>query len=203
MVDTAHGLGMRVIPYFSPLFFPGTESEFLAELELFLAEWEFDGVYYDGVSEDIIEAYEIMKGTRKLIGPDGILYVHIPSPIIGSSYGEGRYIYCPFIDTYADFILRGEHIDDFDDTTLRYTISGYNISNAIGLACNCDYNLEFNRKLINKVLDYKVGVPYWTAIDHYLADRGEATGKEYPKEAEAHKIMKEDYLPALDRQKES
>ena len=199
VVDLAHKLGMRVIPYFSPLFFPGTAHEFLAELKRFLGEWKFDGVYYDGISEDIVDAYEIMKGTRKLIGADKVIYAHIPSPIIGSSYAEGKYVYCPFVDTYADFILRGEHVDDFDDATLRYTISGYNISNAIGLTCNYDYNIDFSRELINKALNYKVGVPYWGAIDDYLTDRGRAKGIEYPKEADIQKIMHDDYFPALDR----
>ncbi len=199
VINTARSCGMRVVPYLSPLFFPGTGREFLDELNRFLNDWPFDGLYYDGVSEDILEAYEIMKYTRKLIGPNGILYVHIPSPILGSSYAEGKYVYCPFIDTYADFILRAEHIDDFKDDVLRYTISAYNISNAIGMACNYDYSLDFNRKLISKVLDYNVRVPYWTAIDHYLKDRGEALGVEYPPEKDVHQIMREEYFPALNR----
>ncbi len=199
VIKTAHDCGMRVLPYNSPLFFPGTNSEYLKELQRELDTYEFDGIYFDGISEDILENYETMKGTRKILGPDRLLYVHIPSVIQGSSYGEGKYVYCPFIDTYADFLLRAEHIDTFDDAVLRYTISGYNISNAIGFACNYDYNLEFNRELIKRVLDYHVRVPYWAGWDIYLTDRGRALGVKYPPEAEVHKIMAKNYFPALDR----
>ena len=199
VIATAHECGMRVVPYASPLFFPGTGGEFLAELSRLLETYAIDGIYFDGVSENIIEAYEILKGTRRLLGPDRLLYVHIPSPILGSSYGEGKYVYCPFIDTYADFILRAEHIENFEDAMLRYTISGYNISNTIGLACNYDYSLEFNRKLLAKVLDYRAGVQYWGGWDIYLKDCGKDLGVEYPPEAETQKLMREIYYPALDR----
>jgi hypothetical protein len=46
-------------------------------------------------------------------------------------------MYAPFIDTYADYMLRGEagrygfELDDF----LRWTLSCYNISNAVGYWC--------------------------------------------------------------------
>lgn len=199
VIHTAHTCGMRVLVYNSPLFFPGTGSEYLKELQREMEEYGLDGIYFDGISEDIIENYEIMKGARKLLGWDRLLYVHIPSVIQGSSYCEGKYVFCPFIDTYADFTLRAEHIDTFDDAVLRYSISGYNISNSIGFACNYDYNLEFNRQLVRKVLDYHVRVPYWAGWDPYLADRGKAHGVEYPPEAEIHRIMKEEYFSALDK----
>lgn len=201
VVRTAHRYGMRVTPYLSPLFFPGNSREFLAQLSRLLETYEIDGVYFDGVSEDIQGAYETMKGTRRLLGPDRLLFVHIPSPIIGSSYSQGRYVYCPFIDTYANFVLRAEHIDTFDDKVLRYTISGHNISNAIGFACNYDYEMEFNRALIRRVLDYEVRVPYWAGFDIYLAERGKAMGKQYPPMAAIQEAMVQDYFPALDRLK--
>lgn len=199
VVETAHRCGMRVVPYMSPLFFPGRPLEFLAELERVLEAYTFDGVYYDGVSEDILDAYDVMKGTRHILGEERVLYVHIPSPIMGSSYKRGKYVYAPFIDTYADFILRAEHIDTFDDKVLRYTISGHNISNAIGFACNYDYNLEFNEALMQRVLEYHVRLPYWNGWDLYLDDRGKAVGKSYPRHADIQKLMHDVYFPALDR----
>lgn len=204
VVGTAHGLGMYVLPYMSPAYFPGNAQEFLLELKRVLEAYAFDGVYYDGTSQDILHAYDVMKGTREVLGEDRLLYVHVPSPILGSpgSYTQGRYVYCPFIDTYANFILRSEHIDSFDDDTLRYTISGYNISNAVGFVCNYDYDLEFNRELIRKALDYQVRVPFWVGWDIYLTDLSKLTGKKYPSMATVHEIMARDYFPTLDRLRE-
>ena len=68
----------------------------------------------------------------EILGDNRILYVHCSIDPLD----DGR-IYCPFIDTYADYILRGEggvwglKLDDF----LRWTLSGYNISNAVGYWC--------------------------------------------------------------------
>jgi hypothetical protein len=199
IVATGHRAGMRVLPYLSPISFPGTVSEFLEELRRLLEVYAFDGFYFDGNPAGILEAYELMKGTRRLLGPDRLLYVHIPSPILGSSYSAGRYVYCPFIDTYANFILRAEHIDNFDDAVLRYTISAYNISNAIGFACNYDYSGEFNRQLAQRALEYNVRLPWWGGWDIYLEDLGQETGKKYPRTAEIQTIMDREYFPALDR----
>lgn len=198
-IRVAQRLHMRVLPYLSPASFPGTSQEFLGELKRLMDVYAVDGFYFDGVSGDILEGYEIMKGARGVIGREKLLYVHVPSPILGTSYLEGKYVYCPFIDTYANFILRAEHIDTFNDVTLRYTISGYNISNSIGFVCNYDYALDFNRRLIRKALDYNVRVPWWAGWDIYLEDLARKTHKLYPTMAEIHSIMVSDYFPALKR----
>lgn len=201
VIRTAQSSGMRVLPYLSPQTFPGTPREFHDELERLMDVYAVDGFYFDGVSEDVLTGYEIMKGARGVVGRERLLYVHVPSPILGSSYMQGRYVYCPFIDNYANFILRAEHIDTFDDQTLRYTISAYNISNTIGYVCNYDYNLEFNRELIRRVLDYHARVPYWVGFDIYLKDIAPRTHKDYAPESALHEIMRQDYFPALDRLK--
>jgi len=55
------------------------------------------------------------------------------SPPLGDQR-NGR-IYCPFMDTYADFQLRGESVEisGLDDPYLRFCASGYGNSNVIGL----------------------------------------------------------------------
>ncbi len=120
-------------------------------------------------------------------------------PILGTSYAAGRYVYCPFIDTYANFILRAEHTDTFDDQVLRYTISGHNISNAIGFVANYDYAYDFNRRLVEKALEYNVRVPWWGGWEIYLEDLARETGKKYPKPSEIQSIMEQVYFPALDK----
>ena len=49
VVNTAHRLGIRVLPYTSPLYFPGNAREFLWEMERLLETHNFDGMYFDGV----------------------------------------------------------------------------------------------------------------------------------------------------------
>ena len=64
-----------------------------------------------------------------MLGDDRLLFRHCTTDPLGSNR-----IYCPFVDTYCDFIYRGEagrgglERDDF----LRWTVSGYHISNAVG-----------------------------------------------------------------------
>ena len=45
-------------------------------------------------------------------------------------------MYNPSADTYAGWILRGEGQGFRSEQWLRYFVSGYNISNAIGVVCN-------------------------------------------------------------------
>jgi len=72
------------------------------------------------------------RQTRQILGPDRILCNH-------DSFGRGwRYleelVYFPLVDAYSDCIMRGESerlrfgLHDF----LRWIVSGYNISNAVG-----------------------------------------------------------------------
>lgn len=98
-----------------------------------------DGFYFDGIADDFLDSYCIIRQARKIIGEDRILYVH---DSISPDYNG--LVYFPFVDTYADYILRGEGgrfglgLQDF----LRWTISGYNISNAVGYWCYYGSNID-------------------------------------------------------------
>ena len=136
MRDDVHRSGMKLLVYFSPFYYkslrhvPG--DDFLAEMRRALNDYKVDGFYFDGISMDFRQSYRIIRQARQLLGGDRLLYVHCSSDPLGSTR-----IYCPFIDTYADFILRGEagrgglKLDDF----LRWILSGHNISNAVGYWC--------------------------------------------------------------------
>ncbi|MCE5258049.1 MAG: hypothetical protein LLG44_03200, partial [Chloroflexi bacterium] len=134
----------------------------------------FDGVYFDGVTFDIQQAYELVRKTRKMLG-GRILYIHSTwEPLMS------RTVYCPFIDTYADYILRGEHPADFDDEDyLHYVLAGYNTSNAIGLVCHCYYPPDFVQGIITKTMSFNGRF--------YLA---------LP-ETDNEQVLKESYLPVL------
>ena len=91
-----------------------------------------------------------MRGTRDIVG-DGLIYFHCTgSPM------RSRNMYCPFIDTYADYILRAEGTKDFTDRYLRYVVSRHNISNSIGYICYYFFPPDFVSATIPKALDVHV-----------------------------------------------
>jgi hypothetical protein len=128
--DEVHACGMKLVVYLSPIY--SSAPDIFAEMQRVLNEYKVDGLYFDGISMDFRKSYAVIRRTREILGDDRILYVHCSSDPLG----DGR-IYCPFIDTYADYTLRGEagvwglKLDDF----LCWTLSGYNISNAVGYWC--------------------------------------------------------------------
>lgn len=128
-VTAAHRLGMRVVVYLSPYYLadgqPGKDDNldyFLQRQAEVLREFNLDGVYYDGVylvgAECLEKSYELVKRSRAMLGKNRILYLHMTaSPL--------RCV-IPFIDAYADFVVRGEHAGWSED------VSGYHVSNSIG-----------------------------------------------------------------------
>jgi len=178
IVKKAHSLKMKVIPYMSPFYSMAKGRDFLDRVENVLRKYEMDGVYFDGISSDILDAYRIVKDTREML-KDKILYVHCTSgPLLS------RNIYCPFIDTYADYILRAEHATHLTDEYLRYVISGYNISNTIGYVCYYDLPIDFIKKIIDKTLAVNARF--------YLGSP----------ETERERLLKKEYFPKLEKQKE-
>ena len=128
--NQVHRQGMKFIPYFSPYYYRGLD--FFAEIRRALDELKVDGLYFDGVSWDFRRSYDVTRRARAMLGDDRLLYVHCSHDPLQSTT-----VHCPFIDTYADYILRGETgrgglpLDVF----LRYTVSSYHIGNAVGLWC--------------------------------------------------------------------
>jgi hypothetical protein len=128
--DEVHKYGMKLVVYLSPIY--STAPDIFSEMQRVLEEYRVDGLYFDGISMDFRKSYAVIRRTREILGDNHILYVHCSSDPLN----DGR-IYCPFVDTYADYILRGEagvwglKLDDF----LRWTVSGHNISNAVGYWC--------------------------------------------------------------------
>lgn len=179
VIEKAHSLKMKVIPYMSPFYSTAKGKDFLDKVEDRLEKYNFDGVYFDDISaDDILCSYSIIRETRRLL-KDKILYFHCTRDPLHS-----RNIYCPFIDTYADYILRAEGGPGFNDKYLRYVISGYNISNSIGYVCHHSYPLEFVKKIIDKVLPANARM--------YL-------GSGSP-EIEAEELIKKEYFPRLEKE---
>lgn len=175
VVDTAHAHGMRVLPYLSPTFTMAPMDHLLGETARLIDTYGFDGVYYDGLTFDLVQAYELMRRARALLG-ERILYLHTTYEPFGS-----RELIAPFLDTYADFVLRGEHPSDFsEDTYIRYVLCSRSTSNAIAHVCHCYYPPEFVARILDTVLD--------NDGRFYLA---------LP-QTENEAVLKRDYYPRLD-----
>lgn len=157
--DEVHKNGMKFVVYMSPYY--STAPDFFAEMKRALEEYEVDGVYFDGISFDFRESYRIIRQAREILGNEKILYVHSSTDPFNSIT-----LYAPFIDTYADYMLRGEagrpagtELEDF----LHWTVSGYNISNTIG------YWLHYGSGEIGQP-DYVFTLPSGEDIDSALAN---------------------------------
>jgi len=186
---TCERLGLRNIVYTSPLYFltgTGLEAQamnsfdnfavtgfspgdprgmnwpiFLAEITKVMREYQPDGLYFDGIYGTIVRTYLISRKAREVVGDGGLLEYHAT----GSPPGGGCYL--PQIDTYFNVILRGEGCTDqyADPDYLRYFVSTYNLSNAIGVLCNNnDYKLD--DEFLNTLLDNNIRlhlIPGWLA----------------------------------------
>ena len=132
VIATCERLDLKLIPYMSPYYCVEPRiDEFLAELERLRSEYGFHGIYYDGLyTRDWVRSYRIMRLTRAMF-PDGPVYLHdtLSAPV--HQYD----IWCPFVDTYADIVLRGEGrpTEGADPGYVRYVAAGYRLSNAIGM----------------------------------------------------------------------
>ncbi|MGD9496386.1 MAG: hypothetical protein AB7Y46_08745, partial [Armatimonadota bacterium] len=131
VIATAHDAGMQVLPYFNPGAY--TERDLDAQIALLRAHRErygTDGFYFDGLGrgEEWPWSYEFIRTVREMVG-DAAIYTHCTlNPPVNATT-----IYCPFIDTWSDFLLRGEGqtIRGVQDPYLRYVVGTWNISNAI------------------------------------------------------------------------
>ena len=156
---TLHGMDMRFIVYTSPFYFlrgtslepralnsfegftgwpPGTGTGenmglFMEAIGRVMKEHKPDGLYFDGqYTGNAAALYALARQSRALVGEEGILEWH-------STHALGnRHCYLPQADAYVDFVLRGEGrqamYQDLD--YLRFFVSGYNVSNSIGVLCN-------------------------------------------------------------------
>jgi len=220
---TCERLGMRNIVYTSPFYFlTGTGLEaramnsfdnfavtgfspgdgrglnwpiFVQEITKVMREYRPDGLYFDGIYDNVVRTYLLARKAREVVGENGLLEYHAT----GSPPGGG--VYLPQIDTYFNFILRGEgcQADYTNPGYLRYFVSTYNISNSIGVLCNNnDYPLD--EAFVNTLLDdnirlhYLLGGPedqrtqgmlkyYWPALNEGLRARVEGAAERRQAEA--------------------
>ena len=189
VINTAHKRGMKVIPYTSPYYFGDsrgkvgkeTMPEYLKTVRAMLAKYGFDGVYLDGLyKDDVAGSYEVVRGLRRMVGDDGIIYIHSTGMPLAK-------ISCPFIDTYATYTLRGEHTK-WNKEYARWFVSNYNLGNAVGTLCYD--SIPLNSEIIELLLSVNARLPYWVQdgtwsnLKYYLE----------PKEVE---LLNREYFPKL------
>ncbi len=131
MIGLGHELGMETVLYRAPTTYEPIGLSLTSFVEDLYADrnwYGFDGWYFDGYLEDWMDCYRAMRVIRDQVG-DGTIYVHCTlNPPVRMSE-----LYCPFIDSYASFLLRAEaqFIDGPADPYLRYVVNTQNISNSI------------------------------------------------------------------------
>ncbi len=135
-IALARELGMETIIYRHPTSYEwvGLDLDYLLEdLRVTRARYGFDGWYFDGypgagLGEDWMAAWRAMRIVRERVG-DATIYVHCTL----NPPSRMTEIYCPFIDSYATFLLRAEaqFIDGPTDPYLRYVVNTQHISNSI------------------------------------------------------------------------
>ncbi len=143
VVKTAHSQKQRVMAYFSPYYFTGgiggeytntgeNIGQYFQAVNDFRTKFPtLDGFYFDGVYPGSVEqTYRICRAMRAYLGPKRFFMIHC------TGNAPGGLVYNPAADTYSDMILRGEGQGFISDEWLRYFVSGYNISNSVGVVCN-------------------------------------------------------------------
>ncbi|NOZ23291.1 MAG: hypothetical protein GXP25_19635 [Planctomycetes bacterium] len=133
-IKEAHKLGMQVICYRHPCSYIWADiplDKAIADMKAFRKEYKFDGWYFDGLyyAGSWMDTYIFIRTMRESVGPEGVIYTHCTL----NPPARMCELYCPFIDSYSDFLLRGEGqtIRGPKDPYLRYVINTYKISNAI------------------------------------------------------------------------
>ena len=162
VINTAHDRGMKVIVYTTPVWFlkntprereqqidptpgpmgtvphwgrPDNADLFFQQIARVFKEMSLDGFYFDGIygaPEHLAASYHLTRAARELVGDDGILIYHGTgdAPSVG-----GSRTYCPSLNAYYNYILRGEGEEKRTDPEyVRYFLSSYNLSNSVCLS---------------------------------------------------------------------
>lgn len=136
--DRARAHGLEVVAYLSPLH--SRTTDLAAEARRIVEEYELDGLYLDGLPAGdgsatgaVQAAHDTARDLRAAVGDERILYWNVGDQPLGDPR-----LSCPFVETWADFVLRGDggrgglSLDDF----LAYPVRGSGHSNAVGVWCH-------------------------------------------------------------------
>jgi hypothetical protein len=184
-LNIAHAAGLKVVVYASPFYFlSGTPFETLKlndpewprewwrcgnyhgdnwekyteAVAKLISEYCVDGIYFDSsFLLSLANSYKMTRRIRHILGKDRILYDHC-------TYAPPAYsnrISCPALNTYSDFILRGEENAELftDSSHVRYCISDYCMGNAVSLLCNSGNHATVTREWVDQLLAANARLP--------------------------------------------
>jgi hypothetical protein len=168
-IAAAKQRGMAPIVYMSPWFcYSRDPQEFAREVRRMRDEYDFGGVYFDGLpTDDWLATYEEMRLTREAL-PDGKIVVHntYPVPMLNQDIEQ------PAVAAYADVVWTGECIagEDADWPYARYMVSNFRKSNTVGILNNPGEYWRIPDRLTQELLLLKYdGRPTYR---HYPAELG-------------------------------
>ncbi len=123
--------GLKLVVYLSPYYCHAPDIE--DEVARVLEEYDVDGLYLDGVADTMPEAYRIVRGIRTQLGPDRLLYLNATRQPLDSVQ-----VACPFIDAWADFVLRGDSGRGgwSRNRFLDWAVRAWGVSNAVSFWCH-------------------------------------------------------------------
>ncbi len=183
VLQKTHQLGWKVLIYTSPFYYHGNLKAFEAEMAHIMS-FGVDGMYWDYTAIGVEQAWQIAKAARRLLG-DRRLYIHLTQ----TPFMNKRMI-VPFVDTYADFVLRGENMSwaEIDPAYLRYAVSSYNMGNSIGTLCydTCRVSPE----IVRAAVGVNARLAYWVGSQHNTDN-----GKDYFLTPTESQVYIHDYMP--------
>ncbi len=161
LADCVRENGMELVVYLSP--YHSAAADIRGEMQRVLDHYPVQGLYLDGVADNLLELDRIVRQARACLGPERILYLNATNQPFGSAL-----VHCPHVDAWADFTLRGDSgrgglpLDEF----LRYAVRGLGRSNSVGMWCDYGSNgrilpSERAPALADVELARKSGVALW------------------------------------------
>lgn len=135
LADCVRENGMELVVYLSPYY--SASADIRGEMQRVLDQYPVQGLYLDGVADNLPDLDRIVREARACLGSERILYLNATNQPFGSAL-----VHCPHVDAWADFTLRGDSgrgglpLDEF----LRYAVRGQGRSNSVGMWCDYGSN---------------------------------------------------------------
>ncbi len=153
IVETAHGLGIGVIPYMSAYFGPTRDPYvYIDGVRQFKEKYDIDAVYSDGLpSADWMAGYKIMRMLRELF-PSGFITVHNSTQQAGWDVSQHK----PFMYTYATSFSMGEGVSSQSGAEWqypRYVTTQFRKSNAFGKTLGNYWYAPDGEKMLGEASD--------------------------------------------------
>lgn len=127
-IAACHGYGFKVLSYMQAPHWQRFPLDAVRQwMRDFQAKWELQGWLFDpNIIGDWLRTYNLARGVREDVGPDGLMYDHCSLDAVGNQKG----IFASFIRAYYDYTLGGEYgdfavLDNMSNPFVRYYLRGF------------------------------------------------------------------------------